>query len=400
MPKYTSARQLIFIDRNENNSYKHILKKLLFTFIVCSNFLFGQTAKFDSLVQTGIDQIYSLQFESAEETFIQVKDEYPNHPAGMFFTAMITWWKILIDLDNEEYDDLFYDQLEEVIDFCDDILEKNPESFDAIFFKGGSLGFRGRLASIREDWFDAAADGKDAMPLVNDAYKLEPGNKDVQLGFGIYNYYAEVIPERYPFLKPIMLFFPKGDKEKGLKQLKEAAYNGKYTKTEAKYFLMTLYYGFEENYIEAQKYAEELTGKFPNNPVFEKYSARIKRKQSHLQSSIDIFKSIYSKADSSLTGYTDKLKREAAYYIGEDYFKKDEWEQSIRYFEESIALSRKVDEEETGFLIAALIFAGKIYDVLDERERAVKYYKEVLTLDEYRSSHEQANQYLKNPYRE
>ena len=132
----------------------------------------------------------------------------------------------MIDLDNEEYDDEFIDKLEETIDYCDDLIDENSEDVDAIFFKGGALGFRGRLYSVRESWFNAALDGKDALPLVHEAYRIDPANDDVQLGFGIYNYFADVIPEKYPFLKPLMIFFPSGDKKKGIEQLKKAAENG------------------------------------------------------------------------------------------------------------------------------------------------------------------------------
>jgi TolA-binding protein len=47
-------------------------------------------ARHDSLVKAGIDQIYGIQFEKAENTFDIVIKEYPTHPSGKFFKAMIT----------------------------------------------------------------------------------------------------------------------------------------------------------------------------------------------------------------------------------------------------------------------------------------------------------------------
>jgi len=32
---------------------------------------------------------------------------------------------------------------------------------------------------------------------------------------GMYNYYADVIPKEYPFVKPLILFIPGRDKQKG-----------------------------------------------------------------------------------------------------------------------------------------------------------------------------------------
>ena len=120
--------------------------------------------------------------------------DYPNHPAGRFFIAMIDWWKILLDLDVETYDEQFYQKIEDVIYNCEQILEKNPKNIDALFFKGGAIGFRGRLRAYSESWLKAADDGREALPIVEQASLSDPNNVDVQLGFGIYNYYAEVIP--------------------------------------------------------------------------------------------------------------------------------------------------------------------------------------------------------------
>ena len=135
-------------------------------------------------------------------------------------------------------------------------LIKILKDVDALFFKGGSIGFRGRLRAFRESWLKAADDGREALPIVEEAASLDPNNMDVQLGFGIYNYYAAVIPNENPLIKPLMIFFPDGDKEKGIQQLKNTAFNGKFAKYEARYFLMTLYYRYENNALIADDYSK------------------------------------------------------------------------------------------------------------------------------------------------
>ena len=169
---------------------------IIFLFAVKANAQNYDWVRHDQLVKLGINQIYGIQFNEAENTFNTVIKEYPTHPSGKFFKAMITWWRILLDLNNESLDQQFYDQLDEVISMCDDILDKNDKNTDAMFFKGGALGFRGRLRSTRESWFKAAMDGKDGLALVFKSYSINPQNTDVQLGFGIYHYYAEVIPRQ------------------------------------------------------------------------------------------------------------------------------------------------------------------------------------------------------------
>jgi tetratricopeptide (TPR) repeat protein len=375
------------------------VKKYFLLLILIATTITAQNARLDSLIHAGIYQIYGIEFPQAEKTFQIVQKDYPKNPAGKFFDAMIDWWRIMLDMDNEEYDDAMIDKLEDVIDMCDDILDENENDVNALFFKGGALGFRGRLYSVREEWLDAALDGKDAMPIVNHAYAIDPNNPDVQLGFGIYNYYAAVIPEKFPFLKPFMLFFPEGNKEKGLEELKFVAENGKFGKIEARYFLLSSYYKFEENMFEAKKWADRLLKDFPNNPTFEKYLGRIYVKMGSYIKASPVFEDIFKKCESGLPGYNDVTKREAAYYVGMRYKLQNNVDSTRIYFEISEKLSKKIDDEETGWLVNSLLYLGMCYDQLGDRDKAVKYYNEVLDMDDRRNSHEQARRYLKNPYK-
>jgi hypothetical protein len=172
---------------------------------------------------------------------------------------------------------------------------------------------------MRESWFAAADDGREALPLVETASKLDPDNVDVKLGFGIYNYLAAVIPDKYPIVKPVMMFFPSGNKALGLEQLKEAASVGKYSSYEARYILVTFYYYFENDMSSAELYARQLVDSFPNNPVFERWRGRIAARKSEWAITDSVFKKVLRKADKNLEGYnTQMVRREANYYIGQN----------------------------------------------------------------------------------
>jgi len=360
-----------------------------------------QSFNFDTLVTTGIKQIYSINFSDAEIAFRKLMADYPDHPAGRFFLAMIDWWRILLDLDVETYDELFFQKIEDVIYNCEQILDKEPNNVDALFFKGGAIGFRGRLRAYRESWLKAADDGREALPIVEQASILDPNNFDVQLGFGIYNYYADVIPNRYPLLKPLMIFFPDGNREEGIEQLTNTALKGKYAKYEARYFLMTLYYTYENNPYKAEEFANMLVSDFPNNPIFEQWLGRISIKRGDYYSGSKIFASVMTKAEKNLPGYnTQKTKREASYYIGYQYRITNQLDSAKYFFEMCASTSKEIDKkEESGFWINAYLYLGMINDQLNERDKAVKYYEKLLEMREYLNSHELAKKYLSEPFK-
>ena len=375
------------------------MQKIFLLLILISANNFSQSSDFDSRVNEGIKQIYNIKFTEAEKTFRSVIADYPKHPAGRFFIAMIDWWKILLDPDNESYDEIFFQKLEDVIYQCDQILDKNPKNVDALFFKGGSIGFRGRLRAFRESWLKAADDGREALPIVEEAASLDPNNMDVQLGFGIYNYYADVIPSEYPMIKPLMIFFPNGDKEKGIQQLKNTAFNGKFAKYEARYFLMTLYYRYENNSVIADDYSKLLHEDFPDNPVFEKWRGRIAVKRGDYQLVDSIFNSVLNKAEKKMYGYnTPNSIREAAYYIGTNLKNNGYLDSAKVYFQKCIQQSQKIDEdgEESGFQVNAYIFLAQIEETMNRKSEAIRLYEKILNLRDYGRSHSIAENSLKN----
>jgi hypothetical protein len=380
------------------------LKKLSFFILYIlflSSLLNAQDAKYDSLVHSGIKQIYDIKFDSAQTTFRELIADYPDHPAGRFFLAMIDWWKILLDPDDESHDDEFFQKLEDVIYQCDQILDKNPDDVDALFFKGGSIGFRGRLRSLRESWLKAADDGREALPIVEQASNLDSANVDVQLGFGIYDYYASVIPDEYPLLKPLMIFFPSADKQKGIKELQNTAERGKYAKYEARYFLMTLYYTYENNPYKSYEYAKMLNDEFPDNPVFERWRGRIAARKGDYLNSSEIFKDVLGKGDSGYTGYaTLSAKREATYYVAMQYRNVNKLDSSQYYFNKCIDFSKEMDQDgESGFWINSVLYLGMINDQMGNRGKALDYYNKLLGMKEYGSSHSLAKKYIETPYR-
>ena len=355
---------------------------------------FPQSSR-DSLIHSGIRDIYNINFESAERKFRTLMASEPDEPAGRFFLAMIDWWKILLDTEDRQHDDLFYEKLEDIIHHCDKLLDKRPKDIEALFFKGGAIGFRARLRSLREDWINAADDGRIALPIVQYVERNDPGNTDVLLGTGIYNYYASVIPEKYPFIKPLMLFFPSGDKKLGIEQLKKTAETGKYSRYEAMYLLLTLHYAFENDMVTAMEYARKLHEEFPDNPVFEKWLGRIGVRGGDPDLYYSIFSGVIAKGEKGMRGYTLRARREAHYYVGLYHQAWRNSDSTIAHFKKCSELSEKLDvDDASGYWVNAALYLGMEYDRRQEYGLARQYYQKVLDMKEYGDSHDLAEKYL------
>lgn len=375
---------------------------LLLSLCVLSSELMAQWKLDDQTeqrIQRGIDYIYNIEFEKADREFAEVIKTYPDHPVGYFFQAMTGWWRILSDFENESLDGQFNEMLEHVIELCDKRLEKDKSDITALFFKGGSIGFRGRLRANRGKWLGAANDAIVALPIVRKAHQLDPNNFDILLGVGIYNYYAEVIPQQYPIIKPVMLFLPSGDRKKGLEELQQAANSGKYAQTEAKYFLLQSHFTYEKRYDVALKYAQELHQKYPRNPLFHRYHGRSLVSLGYWADAFMEFTNVLNRFLARQEGYDDPYGREAYYYTGKFHFMSGEFDRALQEFYRCDELSRKLDKDgASGFMSMANLTIGMIYDVQKKRPLALEQYRKVLRMKEYESTHKEARRYLDQPY--
>lgn len=357
-------------------------------------------SEFDSVARRGIDRVYNLEFERAEEDFRQLVRMNPVNPAGHFLLAMVDWWRILVDLEDERYDVRFLSALDRVVDLCDSLLDVRENDMTAIFFKGGAIGFQGRLLFHRNDYLEAASAGRKALPLVQTAMELDPRNYDILLGSGIYNYYAEVIPEQYPFVKPLMLFIPPGDRKKGLEQLALASERAMYASVEATYFLLQAYYFHERDYVKALGIAQKLHGRFPNNMLFHRYVGRAYVSMGNWEEATAVFKEIRARAEKGQRGYGPAIEREAVYYVAINHMQSHRYEEALTAFYRCDELSRVLDRKEaSGYMAVTNLKIGMIYDIQGKRSLAVTQYNKVKDMKEFRDSHEQADRYTRTPYR-
>lgn len=312
---------------------------------------------------------------------------------------MTAWWAINIDRDNDALYDEFYKKADKVEEVCDKLLDKNEDDADALFYKGGATGYRGLVYSLKDSWLKAAQDGKTALNLLDKANEINPNNPDVKFGLGIYNYFAEFVPDKYPIIKPLMIIFPKGDKLKGLAQIKEIANNSRYAKTEAKFILAYLYSIYEKNYSESQFYSQELVVTYPNNAFFRQLLCRSFIGQSNWTAAIDGWQKVLALCDSNLFGFGEKQRREANYYLGVSHLGLRQLSEAENNLLKAEELSKKVDKEPTEIAIDGWLKLGMVYDLMGNKSKADTYYDKVQSQGNFGGMKEQAERFKRERFK-
>jgi tetratricopeptide (TPR) repeat protein len=352
----------------------------------------------DPRLRQGIDLIYQLRFAEADQYFERIIAAQSDNPVGHFFLAMVTWWRVLVDLDDTRHDEAFYALLEKCVQVCDQRLARQPGDFDALMCKGGAIGFRGRLRGDRHQFLQAAADGLKCLPLLDQIRLLDPANKDVLFAWGIYDYFVEAMPERYPIVKPIVWLMKRGDKERGLQQLQAVAREGYYARTEAAYFLAQIYRVFEGDDRRALDYFQELHARYPDNALFHRHTARAMIAAGAWDQGAALYAEVARRSEAGQPGYHRRGHLEARYYLGRNAFRRRQLEQALREFAAADSLGQGLEEDRHYVALAALS-RGMCLDLLGRRAEALAAYRQVKERPDHRQSHDLADQHLKEPYR-
>jgi hypothetical protein len=347
-----------------------------------------------------LNDMYNFKFEKAEQQFRWFKQKYAWHPLPYFLLGLSAWWKIMPDTKNKAFDDTFLSYMDSTIRVAQNLHKKYPEyKLEAAFFLSAAHGFKGRLYSDeeRQNWRKAASEGETALDYLEECKKKSYLSPELLFGDALYNYFSVWVPENYPVLKPVMWFFPEGDKALGLKQLKEVSYNAFYTRTEAMVWLMRILNSYENEPLRAFQLAEYLHQTYPDNPYFHRYYARTLYTRAMFPDLERESKLILNRVDSSYTGYEATSGRYAAFFLGQMNDVRKNLEDAKKYYGLALKYSEQNNSTESGYYLYSLIALGEIAMKQKDKKKAEYYFKEVKKRSGRKDeAHKDAKRRLKN----
>jgi tetratricopeptide (TPR) repeat protein len=353
---------------------------------------------FQAAAKKGLDALYDMDFAVADSVFNELALRYPDHPVSPFLRGLLPWWAMQLEPGDTSQDETFLAAMDEVIDRCDRRLKTHPGDIDSLFFKSGALAFRGRLHSDRRHYLKAARDGKQALGYLRDVLARDPGNDDLYLGIGLFDYLADMAPKRYKILRPFTLFFPKGNRARGLAELDRAMTRGNFVPTETAYSLLQIHYLFEQNYPEALKMVHWLRQRHPGNSLFHLYEGRVDERLGWTGEATRVFEEILDLCQKGQTGYTDAVEEQALYVLSRVEMERNHHSVALAYLERLEALNGKRPVS-TEYRSLARLRRGMALDALGRRAEAVRCYREALAMNGPDFVEDKVKVFLKQPYR-
>ena len=212
----------------------------------------------------GIDHFYRLDPDAAIQTFDSVSRMAPGDPRGPFFRSIVHASLYLLDHNRRDYE-AFLATSERTIAICEQLLDQNDRDATAKFYLGGIYGYRGMMLQSEGSLLKAAAEGRQAYVLLEEALEEQSDLYDAHMGFGLFRYLVTKAPRSLHWVLRLVGITP--DLEGGLQSLRLAAERGTYTRNEARLYLAQFLFN-EHRKDEAFGYLNDLCREYPENTLF------------------------------------------------------------------------------------------------------------------------------------
>ena len=327
-----------------------------------------------------MNAMYNFDFDEARKQYNWLMQKYPESPLSYFLLGLSEWWKMIPNSDVHDYDDTFHYYMDTAILISQRMLDVPDKRIEGSFFLAATHAFKGRLYSDRGQWGKAASEGRKSLKYLEISKEQSYLSPELLFGDALYNYFAVWIPENYSILKPVLAFFPDGDKELGLEQLREVSVNAFYTRIEAQIFLMQILANDKHDYGAALAIAEYLFDHYPNNPYFHRYYARYLYSSRLYRRGEPVALEILKRLENQQFGYEATAGRYAAFFLGQIYQSRGAADLAVKYYEMAIVFAEETKDIETGYSLYSLLNLGKISKSKGEKAKAKVYFKRVKKL--------------------
>ena len=323
-----------------------------------------------------INSMYNFEFTKAHNHFNYLQKQYPWHPLPYLLKGLNYWWQIVPNYNNTDWDEDFLAYMDTTKVLAEQVRD-NYNEIEGAFFLAAAYAFEGRLYSERREYRKAAFAGGRSLKYLGECKGHEEYSPELLFGDALFNYYAEWIREEYPLLRPIMVFFPKGDKQKGIEQLKDVARNAFYSRTEAQYYLMRILATEENDLRGAIQVGEYLHSQFPGNAYFHRYYARLLYQAGRYASTELVSLEILDRVENEKVGYESNSGRYACFFLGHVNEVRKKYDAAKTYYKRGLAYAEEAQATKMGYYFFSILNLGKIAEKEGDIELARSYYKQV-----------------------
>lgn len=240
-------------------TYKYFL---VFIFIINSLKIYSNN---NDLYTSFLESMFTCRYNDTKKILAHLDKHHSNE--FMTKLAFANFWLIMYETSGkaDKYLSLCNKNANAV---TESIINKKNKTDDDIYFLISAKSILLKIQFNKKNYIKVAGGINDIIKYFEYATEHE-NNIRMKLISGMYNYYIETAKVDYPVAYPLLLFYPPGDKQKGLRLLKECAKEkDKRIKVRSLLFLARIYCRDEKVFSKSAYYYKKLLNMYPGNLIW------------------------------------------------------------------------------------------------------------------------------------
>ncbi len=386
---------------------KNILTLLFLIFLLLTNYQgFASetreqelcTSSYQTNLLQGISKSFNLEEDAADASLKKAVDLEPDNPIGYAMEAMLHLFAydmcFNLEQQRKEKEEIFH-YSEEAIVRGEKRLAKFPKDTQASLAVALAKIAKVYWAVKEKRYFVMAQETSNIWHYLEAAKSADPGNHDIDFLMGLLHYHIDHYAGMTGFLSSLLI--TKGDRQKGLQELKIAAQQGYLLRDIAQVELAAVYLNYEKQPSQALPIILQLKRKFPNNYSFS-FTHCVALLELHQFAEAEaIAAQIETNIRLGIPPYAPQLQPRYYQLLGRIHFNRGEYGRAESYFHKAIQDKSFYNMRTKA---RSLLYLGMIHDIRQERKYAEDYYRRVLKAEGAEGAAQiEARQYLKTPYR-
>ncbi|MBN2621519.1 tetratricopeptide repeat protein [candidate division WOR-3 bacterium] len=236
-------------------------------------------------VLAGLQHAYIDNYDSAMVFFQDVRNTYPDNPAGFFFSAALVQLEMM-DACHYDHAEIYLGYLQQAIDKAQIILEQRDDYW-ARFYLGSCYTYRAVYEGLQKNYYATFTYGVKGGKILKELIEKDPSFYDAYLGAGTYEYFLARAARYLPILN-----LGGGDVPEAIHKIHLAATNSIYSGPTA-YNSLAFIYSEEKEYARADSIIDHLLTDHPNARTFLWTKANLEMKQERFGSAAAIYRMLH-----------------------------------------------------------------------------------------------------------
>jgi tetratricopeptide (TPR) repeat protein len=379
-------------------------------FAASSILAFAGSSAPDPLAESGFQHFYNLEYDQAIDDFLHRAEAAPTDPSAHNHVAQAVLFQVMFANGALESDMLsasdpfvarpklpvtdlqrtrFETAINRAIDLSQAKLLSDPRDVKSMYALGVAMGLRANWNYVvHKGWLDPLRDATRARKLHNQATDIDPNFTDARLVQGVHDYLVGSLPMTVKMLGFLAGFH--GDREEGMRTLKQVFDRGSVNKVDAAVLLAAILRR-EKRQSQAAPLLEDVTSRFPRNYLFRYELALLYAEMGDRQKamrSIDVIEKMRAKVS---------LPAERLEYMrGSTLLAAHDVDAAIAALDKA---TTKTDHLDRNSASQAWLRFGQALDLKGRRADAVKAYRKAVDVGPQTASAKEAKDYIGYRYK-